>query len=47
VLYYIWELAFSYFDRPQAAALTVIVLLVLGIVATVKFTFLDRRTHYQ
>ncbi len=47
VLYYIWELAFSYFDRPQAAALTVIVLLVLGVVATVKFTFLDRRTHYQ
>lgn len=47
ILYYIWELAFSYFDRPQAAALTVMVLLVLGIVAAVKFTILDRRTHYQ
>jgi sn-glycerol 3-phosphate transport system permease protein len=47
VLYYIWELAFSYFDRPQAAALTVMVLLVLGVVAAIKFTFLDRRTHYQ
>jgi len=47
VLYYIWELAFSYFDRPQAAALTVMVLVVLGITAAIKFTILDRRTHYQ
>jgi sn-glycerol 3-phosphate transport system permease protein len=47
VLYYIWELAFAFFDRPQAAALTVMVLLVLGIVAAIKFTILDRRTHYQ
>ncbi len=47
VLYYIWELAFAFFDRPQAAALTVMVLVVLGIVAAIKFTILDRRTHYQ
>ena len=47
VLYYIWELAFSYFDRPQAAALTVMVLLVLGVTAAIKFIILDRRTHYQ
>jgi sn-glycerol 3-phosphate transport system permease protein len=47
VLYYIWELAFSYFDRPQAAALTVMVLVVLGITAAIKFIILDRRTHYQ
>lgn len=47
VLYYIWELAFSYFDRPQAAALTVLVLAVLGVTAAIQFIILDRRTHYQ
>ncbi len=47
VLYYIWELAFAFFDRPQAAALTVMVLAVLGVTAAIKFIILDRRTHYQ
>jgi ABC-type glycerol-3-phosphate transport system permease component len=30
ILYWIWETAFSFFDRPAAAALTVLVLAVLG-----------------
>ncbi len=47
VLYYIWEMAFAFFDAPHAAAMTILVLLVLGIVAGVKFTVLDKRTHYQ
>jgi len=47
ILYYIWEMAFAFFDAPQAAALTVLVLMVLGVVAAVKFTWLDKRTHYQ
>jgi len=47
ILYYIYEMAFAFFDAPHAAALTIIILLALGIVAAIQFTFLDRRTHYQ
>ena len=47
ILYYIYEMAFAFFDAPHAAALTIIILMVLGIVAAIQFTFLDRRTHYQ
>ncbi|EDM33655.1 binding-protein-dependent transport systems inner membrane component [Roseovarius sp. TM1035] len=47
ILYYIWEMAFAFFDAPQAAAMTILILLVLGIVAGIKFTILDKRTHYQ
>ena len=47
ILYYIYEMAFAFFDAPHAAALTIIILVVLGIVAAIQFTFLERRTHYQ
>ena len=47
VLYYIWEMAFAFFDAPHAAAITVLVIAVLGVVAAVQFLYLDRRTHYQ
>lgn len=47
LLYYIWEMAFAFFDAPHAAALTILVIGVLGIVAAVQFLYLDRRTHYQ
>lgn len=47
LLYYIWEMAFSYFDSPHAAALTVLVLAVLGIVAAIQFAVIDRRAHYR
>ena len=47
ILYYIWEMAFSYFDSPHAAALTVLVLAVLGIVAAIQFAVIDRRAHYR
>jgi sn-glycerol 3-phosphate transport system permease protein len=47
ILYYIWEMAFAFFDAPHAAAMTILVLVVLGVVAGIKFTVLDKRTHYQ
>lgn len=47
ILYYIWESAFAFFDAPAAAAMTVIVLIVLGAVAALQFRLLDRRIHYQ
>ncbi|PZX10167.1 carbohydrate ABC transporter membrane protein 1 (CUT1 family) [Celeribacter halophilus] len=47
ILYYIWENAFAYFDRPAAAAMTIFVLIVLGLLAAFQFLVLERRTHYQ
>lgn len=47
ILYYIWEMAFAFFDAPHAAAMTLLVIGVLGIVAAVQFFYLDKRTHYQ
>jgi sn-glycerol 3-phosphate transport system permease protein len=47
ILYYIWEMAFAFFDAPHAAAMTILVLTVLCIVAAVQLFFIDRRTHYQ
>jgi sn-glycerol 3-phosphate transport system permease protein len=47
VLYWIWEMAFAYFDTPMAATLTTLVLLVLGIVAAIQFVVLERRVHYR
>ena len=47
ILYYIWEMAFAFFDAPHAAALTILVLAVLCVVAAIQFFYLDRRTHYQ
>ena len=47
ILYWIWEMAFSYFDTPHAAAMTMLVLLTLGIVAVIQFRLVEKRTHYR
>ena len=47
LLYYIYQVGFSFWDSAYAAALTVVVLAILGATAIVKFRWLDRRTHYQ
>ena len=47
MLYYIWEAAFAFFDRPYAATMTVVVLVVLCFLALVQFRVLDRRIHYR
>jgi len=47
LLYHVYETAFSYFDRNYAAAMTVLILGVLGLLAVVKFRVLDPRIHYQ
>src|SRR5690349_21582918 len=47
LLYYIYEVAFTFQDRPYAATLTVMLLLILVIAALIKFGYLDRRIHYQ
>ena len=47
LLYYIYEVGFSFWDSSYAAALTVALLVVLGVIALVKFRILDRKIHYQ
>jgi sn-glycerol 3-phosphate transport system permease protein len=47
LLYYIYEVAFSFFDPAYAATLTVVLLGALAIIAIGQFVLLDRRVHYQ
>ncbi|HUG57442.1 MAG TPA: sugar ABC transporter permease, partial [Candidimonas sp.] len=47
LLFYIYEVGFSYWDTSYAATLSVVLLAVLAIIAFLKFRWLDRRTHYQ
>ncbi|SAH85097.1 binding-protein-dependent transport system inner membrane protein [Bordetella ansorpii] len=47
LLYYIYQVGFSFWDTAYAAALTVVLLGVLALVTLAKFRWLDRRTHYQ
>lgn len=47
LLYYIYEVGFSFWDTSYAATLSVSLLVILAVTALVKFRWLDRRTHYQ
>ncbi|MDQ2735317.1 MAG: sugar ABC transporter permease [Pseudomonadota bacterium] len=47
LLYYIYQVGFSFWDTGYAAALTVVVLAALGAVAFFQLRFLDRRTYYR
>ncbi len=47
LLYYIYEIGFRFWDSAYAAALTMVLLLLLGIAALVQFAFLERKVHYQ
>lgn len=47
LLYYIYEVAFSFFDEGYAATLTVVLLAVLAIISVGQFLLLDKRIHYR
>jgi sn-glycerol 3-phosphate transport system permease protein len=47
LLYYIYQVAFSFWDSSYAAALSSVLLIVLALVACAQFFLLDRRTHYR
>ncbi len=47
LLFYIYEIGFRFWDSAYAAALTMVLLLLLGIAALVQFAFLERKVHYQ
>ncbi len=47
LLYYIYEIGFRFWDTAYAAALTMVLLALLGTAALVQFWFLERKVHYQ
>ena len=47
LLYYIYEVAFTFQDSAYAATLTVVLIAILSSLALIKFGYLDRRIHYQ
>jgi sn-glycerol 3-phosphate transport system permease protein len=47
MLFYIYQVAFSFWDIGYAAALSTVLLLLLAAVALVQFFLLDRQIHYR
>lgn len=47
LLYYIYEVAFRYWDTAYASTLTVVILGILSALAIGQFVLLDKRTHYR
>jgi sn-glycerol 3-phosphate transport system permease protein len=47
LLYYVYEVAFSFNDRAYASTLTVVLLGVLAVLAVGQFFLVERRVHYR
>ena len=47
LLYYIYQVAFSFFDTAYASTLTVVLLALLAALAVVQFQLVERRVHYR
>ena len=47
LLYYIYEVAFSFLDQAYASTLTVVLLAALAAIAIGQFVILDKRIHYR
>ena len=47
LLFYIYQVAFSFWDSGYAAALSTVLLIALASVALAQFFLLDRRIHYR
>jgi sn-glycerol 3-phosphate transport system permease protein len=47
LLFYIYQVAFSFWDTGYAAALSTVLLTMLGVVSLAQFFLLDRRIHYR
>ncbi|CUH81161.1 Lactose transport system permease protein LacF [Tritonibacter multivorans] len=47
LLFYIYEVAFRFWDTAYAATLTVILLAILGLLAIGQFFLFDRKVHYR
>ncbi len=47
LLFYVFQVAFSFWDTAYAAALSTVLLSVLAIIAFLQFFLLDRKIHYR
>ena len=47
LLYYVYEVGFKFWDSAYAAALTMVLLVVLGALAVGQFFYVDRKVHYR
>ena len=47
LLYYVYAVGFRFWDTAYAAALTMVLLALLGAAALAQFWFLERKIHYQ
>lgn len=47
LLFYIYQVGFNFWDTTYAAALTAVLLALLGLVALVQYAWLERRIHYR
>ncbi len=47
LLYYIYQVAFSFFDTAYASTLTVVLLVLLATLAIVQFQLVEKRVHYR
>jgi len=47
LLYYVYQVAFSYLDTAYAATLTVVLLTLLAAFAVLQFRMIERRVHYR
>jgi sn-glycerol 3-phosphate transport system permease protein len=47
LLYYIYEVAFSFSDLEYAATLTVALVVILAVIALGQYGWLERRVHYR
>ena len=47
LLYYIYQVAFSFFDTAYASTLTVVLLAMLAGLAIVQFQLIEKRVHYR
>jgi len=47
LLYYIYQVAFSFFETSYASTLTVVLLALLAIMAIVQFQLIEKRVHYR
>jgi len=47
LLYYIYQVAFSFFETTYASTLTVVLLAMLAAMAIVQFLLIEKRVHYR
>ncbi|MCF2945774.1 carbohydrate ABC transporter permease [Paenibacillus tarimensis] len=47
LLYYVYEMAFKFWDQGMASALTTVMIALLLLIAAIQFFGLDRKIHYR